>query len=393
MSGLLPNDQGFRRRNSKLIWASKTQAALGVGLLALLAFTSTSALAELGSWGVAQGVGSVIKQAGGALGKRMFAKNKLVDIEEERSKFFGSIDAQSAGMDPAARESLLKTMELQWANAEMAILMANAQAVRDQKAPVLDLKQVALDVAEGTLIQAQMVGIAGGLGVSDMLGSAAIQGVIAGVDGDQGASAPVWSSSMPIPVGAAPSIGDAATTAAGSVAATGVQDAVAGAVGGAMAPRPSVKGTVELTDDLDPSKFLGRAPAELNAADLYRENGFIGWKRIEQKEAAQIYAPVMPDKVIKAAVYGSDATSGRVVSAFRVLNASVTSFGPLVTQISEREKQTPKYASGGTALRAVWPSGTFLTADGNQVYLGWSEQAAQMFSGAGSAPASVAGAQ
>jgi hypothetical protein len=226
-----------------------------------------------------------------------------------------------------------------------------------------------------------------------MLGSAAIQGVIDGVDGDSGSSAPVWSSSMPIPVGAAPSIGDAATTAVGSVAATGVQDAVAGAVGGALSPGQSVKGSIELTDDLDPSKFLGKTPAELKSADLYRENGFIGWKRIEQKDAAQVYAPVMPDKVIKAAVYGSDPTSGRVVSAFRVLNASVTSFGPLVTQVTEREKQNPKYASGGTALRAVWPSGTFLTADGNQVYLGWSEQAAQMFSAAGPTSASTAGTQ
>lgn len=327
----------------------------------------------MGSWGVARGVTSTIGQVGSGLGKRLFAKDKRVDLEAERSRFFGEIEAQAASLDPAARSALLSSLESQWSTLEAGLLMSNAQATQELKKPLIDVKRVALDVAEGALVQAQVVGVAGGLDLDGMLSGAAVQGVIEGFAGDD------ISGTVFVP-GAGPkgtSVADAATGAAGAVLAQGVQDTTAKAVNGMRGNGEGQIVRFKLSDDTNPARFLGLHPETLNARDLYREFGFIGWKRFQHTETLQVYVPVIPDPATKAELFVIDASSGQVLSAFRILKTTAASFGPLVDQLTTQERSSPRYASGGSELRAVWDSGVFLTADSQQVGLGWSRQASQ----------------
>ena len=338
-------------------------------------FIGYPASAQLGNVGIANGVTSAISQVSSGLGKKFLSKDKRVDLQAERDKFFGALDAQAAGLDPDSRQRLMATMEAQWTNIETSLLLSNAQAAAQKKAPMFNLKQLALDVGAGMVVDAQIGGITGG--ATDVLGASAMQGVLEGLGGESTGDPVVWTAGVPVGMGGM-SVSDAVAGATASAAAGTVKDSVAGIVGGATSAPAQPTASIKWTDDIDPTKFLGKHPSELVANDLYRENGFIGWKRVETSGESQIYAPVLGDKQVKAAVFKADPASGRVVSAFRVLGASAISFGPLVEQISEKYKLPSRYASSGDSLRAVWPNGVFLTADSKQLYLGWSQQAGEI---------------
>ena len=356
---------------------------------ATLCLTSHAASAQLGSIRTANGVTSAISSVGSGLGKKLFAKDKRVDIEAEREKFFGNIDAQTAGMDPAQRQQLMGKMEQQWASIESSLLIANMQATREKNAPLLNVKQLALDVAEATVLDSQIGAITGGS--TEILSASAIQGVVEGLGGDTSPTPTVWSMGTPMGIGGM-SVGDVASSAASSTVAGGVQEVTAELVKKMTTQSESASyAKIELGDEIDPLEFLGKHPSAILPKDLYREIGFIGWKRVELNDATEIYAPVIGDKLIRASVYQTDLASGRIVSAFRVLNGTALSFGPLVDQISAKHKLTARYASSGDSLRAVWPNGVFLTADTKQMYLGWSEQARQIAEEAATQPASGSG--
>jgi hypothetical protein len=348
-------------------------AALRVAIVASLAFASGAAQAQMGSWGVARGVASAIGQVGSGLGKKLLAKDKRLDLEAERTRFFGEIEKQAASLDPDARSALLASLESQWAIAETQMLIANAQATRERKAPLIDVKRVALEAVDGALVQAEVVGVAGGLDLGGMLSGAAVRGVVEGFSDD--VEQTYGSAMAPAGFGGL-SVADAATDAAGTALAQGVRSAVSDTVSGLRGDSGVGAAKFKLTEDIDPLRFLDQVPGTLNARDLYRDYGFIGWRRVEHTDTLQVFAPVLPDPVTKAVLFVTSATEGEVISAVRVLKTTAASFGGLVEQLTARENAPPSYASSGTQLRALWPSGVFVAADAKQVTLGWSQQAA-----------------
>jgi hypothetical protein len=358
--------------------------ALQWAIVAGLALASATAHAQMSGLGVARGVASAVGQIGSGLGKKLLAKDKRVDLEAERARFFGEIEAEAASLDPEARSALLASLESQWAMAETQMLIANAQADRERKAPLIDVKRVALDAVDGALVHAEVVGVAGGLDLGGILSGAAVRGVVEGFsdDGERSygsATSPTGLSGL--------SVADAATDVAGAALADGVRGAVSDAVGGLRSDSGAAGTRFKLTEDIDPLRFLDQAPVSLDAAALYRQYGYIGWRRVERTETLQVFAPVLPDPVTKAVVIITHAESGAVISAVRVLKTTAASFGALVEQLTEREKAPPRYASSSNQLRALWPSGVFVAADARQVTLGWSQQAAH------SAAAAVASAE
>jgi len=344
-------------------------AALGLCLV------STASHAQF--MGIFNGVASAVNQVTGKIGNKITGGETAKDIEAERQKFFSQFETQTAGMDAASKQQLMVSMEKSWGLTENALLMSNAQAQRAKDAPLLDIKQVALDSVGGFAAHAGLsAGLGGGLG--DVMRSATMEGVIDGLGGPATGAATMRPG---LPVAAAGDLGEATaagitTGATGAVSKT-VTNSVSSTVGG-WAGKLGLGGAksanFEATDALSPVLFLSKHPAELRAQDLYRENGFLGWKRIDASTdlGAEAYAPIAGDDRVKAAVFNYDKSTGLVIVAFRVLAVGPTQFTQVVEAYSRQLGAAPRYASTGSVLRAVWEGGAFVTADAEKVSAGWS---------------------
>lgn len=110
-----------------------------------------------------------------------------------------------------------------------------------------------------------------------------------------------------------------------------------------------------IDESIDPLVFVGRHPKELLAKDLYRENGFLGWRRIEAspEPRTEAYAPVAGDAQVKASVYHYDQASGAVIAVFRLLAVVPTDFKKVVDALAAKLQAEPRYASEGAVLRAM----------------------------------------
>lgn len=365
-----------------------------LSLAATVALTLASTGAQAQMLGIFNGVTSVFSQVTGKIGNKITGGESAKDIQAERDKFFTNMEAQTAGMDPAAKTQLAATMEKSWGLAENAILMSNAQAQRAKDAPLIDFKQVAKDSMGGFstgIGMASVFGNAGGIG--DIMRSASMDGLVDGMGGDSNASgAMVNRLSAPAMAGkdvsAATSNGITAGVTGGAAAT--VRHSVGGAVSGLVGKLGFGKHAVtfEATDSVNPLTFFGKHPSELAAKDLYRENGFMGWKRIDSSAdlGAEAYAPLAGDEHVKAAVFNYDKTTKQVNVAFRVLTVPITEFNKVVELMGAKFGEQPRYASTGSVQRAVWSSGAFVAADTTKISLGWSHLVPAIYAAAAQTP-------
>lgn len=337
-------DYGFIRRirldtrvNTELSWENM-RSRFSTRSLSAIAVTLVSITlpAHAQFMGIFQGVTNAVGQVTNKLTNRAFAGNGD-DLQDARDKFFGQLDAQTAGMDDASKKQYRAAVEKQWPALEQAILLKNAQQQRDKDAPLIDLRQVAGAAVGGVAMQVGMnnaISGAGG-GMTDVLRSKAMGGLIDGTQSNVTAALTEGKSPAAVPASAA----DLDFTPINAV---------------------------------NPLTFLGKHPRDLNAKDLYRENGFIGWKRMEQDSGAEAYAPITGEGQAQYAVFNFDPQTGTTKAAFRVLKASPVAFTSAVTAYSKMLGAEPRYASAGSILRAVWESGAFVAADASKLSAGWS---------------------
>lgn len=362
-----------------------------LGLAAAL-FASSAAQAQF--LGIFNGVTSAFTQVTGKLGNKITGGEKAKDIQAERDKFFSTAEAQMAGLDPAARQQLQATMAKSWSMAENSLLLANAQAQRAKDAPLIDLKQVARDTVGGLGAQVGMNSVFGGAGLGDVLKTATMDGVINGMGGQSSAGVATASRSgnyAAINGSLEGAVTGGVQAGANAAVAQGVTSSVSTGVSGLLGKLTGRgNSTFEASDATNPLSFLGKHPSELVGKDLYRENGFLGWKRIDASAdlGAEAYAPITGDGPAKAAVFNYDKTTGSVTAAFRVLNADPGQFTNVVEAIAKQLGAAPRYASTGSVMRAVWESGAFVAADSAKVSAGWSAIVPQAYAAAGSAVAS-----
>ncbi|MFM0341989.1 hypothetical protein [Paraburkholderia fungorum] len=86
-----------------------------------------------------------------------------------------------------------------------------------------------------------------------------------------------------------------ATTAAGNAAGSVISNTVSSAIGKLSGQLGSSDaGEYTITEANDPGVFFGKPPAEIDAKDLYRENGFLGYKHLDNGgvKGTDAYAPV-----------------------------------------------------------------------------------------------------
>jgi hypothetical protein len=335
--------------------------------------------------GVLNGVMNVANQATAKVGDKLLGADKPVDIEHEREKFMAAIQAQTAGMSPAAKARVLATWDL----AEQGFLMQNAQAHKRANGPMIDWKEAAKQAAGGVMVDRGMANIftsSGGLG--SVLSGAAMDGIIAGSTGSapargQRGSLAATASQVGL-AGGATALADAGKAGVEQGVAATVTGAVSGITGKAMAQLgfgASAKG-YELAESAHPERFFGKHPSTFSKRDLYRENGNIGWKRIESSATAEAYAPVTGDDAASAAVFNFDPKTDAVVAAFRILTVTPDEFSRVVDGVSKALGMAPRYASKGSVMRAVFENGAFVTADGTKVTLGWSQIVTGLYAGA-----------
>lgn len=306
---------------------------------ALLALTPTLAQAQF--MGMLNGVSNAIGQVTSKATSHLLA-GQGEDLQAAYDKFFGALDEQTEGMDAAAKRSHRQLVEQQWPSMELALLTKNAELQRKKSAPLLDLGEAANAAASGAVNQAGM------------------QATIASASSGTGGG---------ILAGA---MGDIMQTAKGATASL---------IGKMTDKGPSLPTDLNFRPgkELHPLEFFGRHPASLSPDELYRENGFLGWKRIEHGEDASAYAPVLGDGAAQYAVFKHDVPTGEMVSAFRVLKVSPAAFSAAVSEFSAMIGAQPLYASQGSVLRAIWENGAFVTADGQKMSVGWSQNAAASY--------------
>lgn len=330
--------------------------------------------------GLLNGVMNVANQATSKVGDSLLGADKPVDLEAERNKFMKAIEAQTAGLDKDAKARVLAG----WNLAEQGFLMRNAQIQRKASGPLIDWKEAAREAAGGVMVDRGMAGIfAGGDGLGSVLSGAAMDGILAGATGSPAVpSQSARQAQMPLGMGGAAGIVEAGKA--------GVQNGIAGSVAGtlsgftskAMAQIGIGKEPYALTDAVHPERFFGKHPSSLSKRDLYRENGFICWKRIDANATAEAYGPVAGDDAASAAVFNFDPKSESVVAAFRILAARPEDFNRVVEGVSASLGKSPRYASQGSVMRAVYDSGAFVTADAAKVTLGWSQVASTTYASA-----------
>lgn len=324
--------------------------------------------------GVLNGVMNIANQATSKVSDKLLGADKPVDLEQERDKFHATMQVQTAGMDPESKARLLASWDL----AEHGFLMQNAQAHKRASGPLIDWKAAAKEAAGGVMLDRGMANVfSGGGGLGSVLSGAAMDGIIAGSTGNA-------------PVGQRKGLGGAplAGGLAGGVAAmadagkAGVEQAVTGSVTGAVSGLTSktmaqfgfgaAGKAYEVDESVHPERFFGKHPAAIGKRDLYRENGNMGWKRIETSATAEAYAPVAGDELASAAVFNVDPGTGMVVAAFRILSVQPGDFARVVDGVATSLGKAPRYASKGNVMRAVFEDGAFVTADSAKVTLGWS---------------------
>lgn len=320
--------------------------------------------------GIMGGVTSVIRQIGGKVGDAISGA-RPEDLQAKRDTFFAKLDMELAGVDGQARQQLTATANSQWATVEQGLLIQNANL--QKKGLLVDFTQVAKDAASGATRQLGINSAFGTSSITDVISSSAMDGVIAGVADDapingQAARAQAYTVTG---MGGASSMPAAVNANVNAVVAGGVGTVVSSAVKSTLY---SGAKAYQFPDVADPRKFLGKEPAILLAKDLYRENGFLGWKLIDgsMEKGVEAFAPVLGDPDVKGAVYTFDKSSGAVTAAFRVLNAPPSEFTKVVEGLEEYLKEKSLYASSGVTLRAVWENGVFVTADTTRLSVGWS---------------------
>lgn len=339
-----------------------------------LSLTSTGALAQFSAVeGGVRVLGGIFGQVVNGVSSKVMAAD-LKDIQAERVSYFAKIEPQLAGMDPAAKRQHLAAHEQAWGLVEQNLLLQNAQAVRAKDAPLIDVSKIAMDAMGGIAQQANMAAVFGNAGIGDVLTSATMEGIITGAGGKT-EGARIRTARTTVAGYGAPTVGAAVAAQATAEATNVASNTVSSAVGGFIKKMGfgSDSSKFEANESLHPLKFLGKHPSELQAKDLYRENGFQGLKRIEAsaQNSAEAYAPIMGDPAIKAIVYNYD-KSGAVKAAFRLLAAPPDQFNAVVDAVSAQLQEPARYASTGSIVRAVWSSGAFITSDGTKLTLGWS---------------------
>lgn len=365
----------------------KITSALVLGIVG----ASASLPAHAQFLGVFQGVINAANQVTGKLGNRLLGGEKPVNLEEERSKFQTSTEAQLSGMDEPTRRILRPKLESSWAMAEQSFLLRNAQAYKSKLGPLLDLKQVATSALGGLAVQANIGSALGGSsGLGNVLSGAAMDGILTGVGAQPGGFNPHAARMAASQVGASsvagmPAYGINPTASIGIAAGSAVSGAVSNAISSGtqkiLADSQIAADTTvyEIHELNHPLVFFEKHPGELFVRDLYRENGNLGWKKIDSGATAEAYAPVAGDDVASAAVFNFDAGTQKVNAAFRIVKAGQMDFIPIVRGISKAIQAEPRYASQGDVLRAVWESGAFVTADSAKVTVGWSHLVPQTF--------------
>lgn len=329
--------------------------------------------------GILSGVTSVVNQVGSKVGTSL-SGTKPLDIEAERDKFFATLDKQLAGVDPAARQQLKGTASAQWATAENALLVQNAQLQKQKDGPLVDFGKVARDAAGGVSSQIGMNSMFGG-GIADTVGGSALDGLVAGVADTTPVNARAMRAHVRVP-GMGPASPAALASGVGSAVSAGVGSTVGATVGNlARQMMGSGPAAYAFPETADPRSFLSQVPGRLAGKDLYRENGYIGWKLVDGSPAsgAAAFAPVLGDEHVKAAVFTVDKQSGAVNAAFRVLKVPASDFTRVVEGLETYLKKKAFYASSGNTLRAVWEDGSFVTADASRVCVGWSVLAGGLY--------------
>ena len=316
--------------------------AIATTFAAAAVLALTPAVAQAQFLGVFNGVSNVIGQVTSKATSSLLA-GKGEDLQEAHDKFFGQIDAQTAGMDAAAKANHRKLIEQQWPSMEQALLISNAQLQKKKEAPLLDIGEAANAAVGGAVSQAGL--------------NAAISAPFAGTGGS-------------ILSGAMGDIMNTARTASSAL--------VSKIVDGNSPSAPSDL-NFKPGKELHPLQFLGSHPSTLNVDELYRENGFLGWKRMEQSNDAAAFAHILGEGQAQYAVYKHDAQTRAMTSAFRVLKVSPAAFSAAVTEFADMLDAQPRYASQGSMLRAVWASGAFVTADSEKISVGWSQMAADTY--------------
>lgn len=321
--------------------------------------------------GLLNGVMNVANQATSKVGDKLLGADKPVDIEHEREKFQAAMQVQTAGMDATAKARLLATWDL----AEQGFLMQNAQAYKRATGPMIDWKAAAKETAGGVMLDRGMSTIfSGGNGLSGMLSGAAMDGIIAGSTGSapsSGQRSRVTATQEGL-AGGLDALADAGKAGVEQGVAGSVAGAVSGITGKAMAQfgLGAASKEYEVTDAVHPERFFGKHPSAVSKRELYRENGNMGWKKVEASATAEAYAPVAGDDLASASVFNIDAGTGMVVAAFRILTVQPADFSRVVDGVSKRLGKAPRYASQGSVMRAVFENGAFVTADSAKVTLG-----------------------
>lgn len=320
------------------------------------------------------GMGSALTQVVSKAGSALVRQNPA-DLEVEREKFYANLEKQAAGLDPTSRQIFLNGAAEKWTTAENAFLLQNARLHAEKQGPLIDFGRVAKDAAGAASAQFQMTGAIGQSGISEVVGSSALSGIVSGATDTPAANpyelrAGVYNYMTTGTGGMA----DRVNSNVNAAVATGVGSAVSGAVRQAMAGGGSAT-PFKFPEAADPRSFLGKQPSALSARELYREHGFVGWKMVDGslEKGAMAFSPVAGDEHVQAAVYSFEPRTGAINAAFRVLTVAPAEFMNVVQGLEAFVRQKARFASSGNTLRAIWDDGTFVTADATRICVGWSQ--------------------
>jgi hypothetical protein len=351
-----------------------------VSLSAVAAFGASIAIpAQAQFLGLFQGVISATNQVTSKVGKSIMGADKPVNLEEERNKFYGSTEAQMAGMDEATKRIMRTKLQSSWQMVEQSFLVRNAEAYKSKMGPLIDLKQIAASALGGLAVQANIGAIGASTGLTGVLSGATMDGILAGVGAQSTSFNPNAARVLTTPYGnnVSTAVGAAASNTISSIVSTAISTSTQKILADSQVAADMK--TYDINELNHPLVFFDKHPSELSLKDLYRENGNLGWKKIDSAATAEAYAPVVGDEMSTAAVFNFDADSKIINAAFRILKASQMDFISIVQGVSKTLQAQPRYASQGDVLRAVWQNGAFVTADPTKVTVGWSHLVPQTF--------------
>lgn len=353
-----------------------------IAIAAAVITAAVPAHAQLGLLGavggaLVSGVGSAFGQVADKVTDKITGGDTPADLQAERDKVFGALETRGAHLDEASRASMRRGAEASWVQIEYSLLMRNASIQAKKDAPLLDLMQVGKDMVKSAAASAGVSAAIDGNGLGNVLQSAAMDGVVNGL----GSASNTANVSVQMGALRPTGLGDLATSGTNAVLGGGVKAGVSAAVASIIKRDPPAKSAVVISEKTHPLQFLGKHPSELKAEDLYRENGFLGWKRVEwnPKSAVQAFAPVAGTWEAKGAVYTADTNTGKVVAAFRVIPGNAGDFVAAVEGYTKLLGAEPQYSNSANVIRAVWPSGAFVSADESKLTSGWSKTVEDQF--------------